>query len=180
MAARVVGIVLAGGASRRFGEDKCFADWEGVPFLARVAAALRPHVAELVVCARHGADAAPYATLVAGARVIVDAKPDAGPVEALRGALAGIAAEWVVVAGCDSPGLDAATVGALLAQATREGRAVLASDEERLHSVFAARADDAKRIAVTATRLGDFTAGAPTLRSAKRGLNVNVKPPSGT
>ena len=53
---RILGAVIAGGASRRFGSDKALAPIDGRPMLAHVADALRPQVAALVVCGRDWPD----------------------------------------------------------------------------------------------------------------------------
>ena len=52
MAARLLGAVLAGGLSRRFGSDKALALIDGCPMIEHVIAAIRPQVDELVICGR--------------------------------------------------------------------------------------------------------------------------------
>ncbi len=49
---RLLGAILAGGQSRRFGSDKAEALFEGRKLIDHVADALRPQVAELVVAGR--------------------------------------------------------------------------------------------------------------------------------
>lgn len=49
---RILGAVLAGGASRRFGSDKALAPLGGAPMLDHVVKTLAPQVAELVICGR--------------------------------------------------------------------------------------------------------------------------------
>ena len=49
---RILGAVLAGGASRRFGSDKALAPLAGAPMLDHVVKTLAPQVAELVICGR--------------------------------------------------------------------------------------------------------------------------------
>lgn len=49
---RILGAILAGGQSRRFGSDKAEAQFEGKALLEHVADALRPQVEELVVVGR--------------------------------------------------------------------------------------------------------------------------------
>jgi molybdenum cofactor guanylyltransferase len=49
---RIIGAILAGGRSRRFGSDKAVALLDGVALIERVIAALRPQVDALVVCGR--------------------------------------------------------------------------------------------------------------------------------
>ena len=49
---RLVGAILAGGQARRFGSDKALALYDGVTLIDRIAAALRPQVATIVMCGR--------------------------------------------------------------------------------------------------------------------------------
>ena len=75
---RILGAILAGGQSRRFGSDKAEAVFEGKKLLDHVAEALRPQCAELVIAGRQW----PGLTSVADI-------PDAGlgPLAGLAGAL---------------------------------------------------------------------------------------------
>jgi molybdenum cofactor guanylyltransferase len=75
---RLLGAILAGGQSRRFGSDKAEALFEGKPLLHHVADALRPQVSALVVAGRKWP----------GITVVADI-PEAGlgPLSGLAGAL---------------------------------------------------------------------------------------------
>ncbi|MET0251677.1 MAG: NTP transferase domain-containing protein [Novosphingobium sp.] len=51
----VLGVIIAGGASRRFGRDKADVAWDGHTLFERTVAAVGPQVAELVIAGRdHG------------------------------------------------------------------------------------------------------------------------------
>ncbi len=137
---KVVGLLLAGGQSRRMGGgDKALRPLGGVPLLDRVIARLRPQVEALVLNAN--GDPARFATF--GLPVVPDSVPDfAGP---LAGVLAGLdwTAEYcadspfVVSVATDAPFLPADLV-ARLAEGLEEARADLAcaASGGRSHPVF--------------------------------------------
>jgi len=94
---KLLGALIAGGLSRRFGSDKALALWQGRPLVEHAADALRPHVDALVICGRaHG-----RLTVVADRPA-----PNMGPLGGLNGALHYARAhgyEAVLTAGCDTP-----------------------------------------------------------------------------
>lgn len=80
---RVLGAVLAGGVSRRFGSDKALAPLGGVPMLDHIVKTLAPQVDELVICGRDWANL----------RALPDATADRiGPLAGLESAFAFAAA----------------------------------------------------------------------------------------
>ena len=78
MDAKILGAILAGGQSRRFGSDKALADIDGQPMLDRVIAALTPQVDALMICGRDWRGLAMLADRPAGG---------AGPLAGLNAAL---------------------------------------------------------------------------------------------
>ena len=110
---RVAGAVLMGGASRRMGRDKALVEVDGVPMATRVAAVLEAAGCQPVVAV--GGDAAVHSRL--GLPAVPDRWAGEGPLGAIvtvLGALDGFDADAVVVAACDLPWLDRATVDALV------------------------------------------------------------------
>ena len=106
---RLLGAVLAGGRSSRFGSDKAEALWQGKPLIQHAIDALRPMVDDLVLCGRAYGDIGAIAD-----------RPSAGlgPLGGLNAALHhadahGFAA--VLCAGCDTPLLPAALLERLRA-----------------------------------------------------------------
>lgn len=96
---RILGVILAGGASRRFGRDKAFADLLGVPLIEHVARRAQDQVD--VVAVSGGA------TLAAlNLPVIADREPAQGPLRGIESSLA-----WATAGGfnlvatfpCDGP-----------------------------------------------------------------------------
>ena len=109
---RLLGAILAGGQARRFGSDKALARLDGVALIDRVADALRPQVAAIVLCGR--------------ASGLVDRPAGIGPLGGLAAALhlareAGYDA--VVSAPCDTPMLPTDLVARLM----RSGGATFAA-----------------------------------------------------
>ncbi|HKT78402.1 MAG TPA: molybdenum cofactor guanylyltransferase [Sphingobium sp.] len=108
---RLLGAVLAGGRSSRFGSDKALAMLGGRTLLDHAMAALAPHVETVVVCGRAGGLADRPA-------------PDMGPLGGLNAALHHALAEGydaVLTTGCDMPVYPAGLAQALVG----EGAAVL-------------------------------------------------------
>jgi molybdenum cofactor guanylyltransferase len=124
----VLGVVLAGGLSRRFGEDKALALVEGVPMALRVASAIRAAGLEVVI-------AAPDSRLTSlGLPLLIE--PDDGPRHPLRGLWAALGeADEVLCAPCDLPWLPAEAILALL-----HGPApTVGFDGERVHPLLTRR-----------------------------------------
>lgn len=96
--AGVVGVVLAGGASRRMGREKAALPIEGQPLLRRAVSRLRLALAEVIVIGHPT-----LAPLVPDTRIIEDAWPGRGPLGALATALQATDAEWVLLTACDMP-----------------------------------------------------------------------------
>jgi molybdopterin-guanine dinucleotide biosynthesis protein A len=94
---RLLGAVLAGGRSSRFGSDKALALWNGRSLLDHAVGSLGCHVDAVVVCGRQ----------VEGLAGLADRPaPDMGPLGGLNAALhhAGqVGFDGVLTTGCDMP-----------------------------------------------------------------------------
>ncbi|EGD59513.1 putative molybdopterin-guanine dinucleotide biosynthesis protein [Novosphingobium nitrogenifigens DSM 19370] len=112
---KILGVVLAGGLSTRFGSDKAQALWRGRSLLDHALDALAPHCASLAVCGRD----------YPGVTVLADRpEPGQGPLGGLNAALHHAQAhgfDGVLVTGCDMPVFPAALAAALVG----DGPAVL-------------------------------------------------------
>jgi molybdenum cofactor guanylyltransferase len=103
MARPVLGAILAGGRSRRMGEDKLLLEIEGVPAVLRIAAALSVVADDIVVAGRAG--------IWFGLSSIPDpGSPHRGPLAGIVAALSAAGTGWVAVAGVDQPWLRPGTV----------------------------------------------------------------------
>lgn len=97
----ILGAIIAGGQSRRFGSDKALAMMGGLPLIEHVALALRPWVDDLVVCGRNhsGLTALPD-------RPALGLGPLGGIAAALRHAV-DHGFETVITLPCDTPAIAA-------------------------------------------------------------------------
>lgn len=104
--------LMAGGKSRRFGQDKARVPFCGTSVLAFVADALREVVADVTVVA---ASANAYSDL--GFRTIADERMDQGPLAGLEAALRDAGKDrWVLVVSCDLVFIQKEWVGTLSSQ----------------------------------------------------------------
>jgi molybdopterin-guanine dinucleotide biosynthesis protein A len=115
---RLLGAILAGGQSRRFGSDKAMASHAGRPLIAHIIEALEPQVDAVILCGR---------TLEGVAHVADRPEAGLGPMGGINAALHYAAAngfDAVLTCGCDTPLLPA-DLGERLAAA---GEAVFVED----------------------------------------------------
>lgn len=124
-----LGAVLAGGRSRRMGADKALVPVGGVAMARRVADALAGGGCHRVVAV--GGDARGLGGL--GIHVLPDAWPGEGPLGAIAVAMGEARDEGasVLVAACDLPWLDAATVRVLRSAASASGATVVCAHSTR-------------------------------------------------
>lgn len=131
---RVSGIVLAGGASRRFGSDKLSAPFEGTTPLERAIDALAALCTEVVVVLAPGDDRTlPRASVPV--RPVHDPERHGGPLVGLLAGLEAAAEPVVLVGGGDMPTMSGAVlralIGALVATEGAEGALLIQRGEER-------------------------------------------------
>jgi len=136
----VIGVLLAGGQSRRMGGgDKCLLELAGKPLLAHVIERLKPQASALVLYANGDLDR--FSKF--GLPTIAD------PVEGFAGPLAGVLAgftwarenapdtRWIVTAATDTPFFPQDLVTKLLEATNGQYPAIaLATSNERMHPVF--------------------------------------------
>ena len=108
---KILGLVLAGGQSRRMGKDKALIQHEGESQLARTVRLLAAVLDDVFVSARPDQADDPERSQYS---LIVDRFADIGPVAGILSAMEQRSdCDWLVVA-CDMPGIDAQTITNLL------------------------------------------------------------------
>lgn len=159
----LTGLVLAGGAGRRMGQDKALLVLDGQPLVTRAVGVLSGVCSEVLVASGDG-----HRLAGLGLREIADARPGAGP---LAGIVAGLAAarhHLVAVIAVDMPAASGAVLQ-MLADSWEGEAAVLPRVDGRLeplHAVYAVTCAQALRTMLTQGRYA--------LRDALSALDVAV------
>jgi molybdopterin-guanine dinucleotide biosynthesis protein A len=116
-APRLTGAILAGGFSRRLGQDKAALRLGGKPLALRVNEALAPLVSTSWLITNQ-----PLAHLALGLPLVTDLRPFQGPAGGLLTALFYARTPWVLAAAVDNPFLVPALLAELAARAGRTTR----------------------------------------------------------
>lgn len=125
------GVVLAGGASTRFGSDKALAPWRGATLVEAACASLLEVLPSVIVVAKPG-----QARPAAGPRVSVvfDRRELRHPLSGLEAGLAACATPWAFALACDMPFAGAGLVRRLAA--LRDGAPAVAARGEPLGAFY--------------------------------------------
>ncbi|MFQ5350670.1 MAG: molybdenum cofactor guanylyltransferase, partial [Thermoanaerobaculia bacterium] len=106
----ILGVVLAGGASRRMGRDKAALPWSGSTLAHRAAADLAEVCGEVVI-------AGPDDLARTDVGTVADLFPGSGPLAGLHAGLERAAGRAIFALACDMPFVDAELVRHLVAVA---------------------------------------------------------------
>jgi molybdopterin-guanine dinucleotide biosynthesis protein A len=128
---RLSGIVLAGGASSRMGQNKALMTLAGQTLVERVVAAMTSLTDDVLIVAN---DAAPYRFL--GLPIVPDVKPGYGPLMGLYSGLQAARGELVMAAAVDMPFLSSDLLKTLVALAPGHD-VVIPRAHDRLHPLCA-------------------------------------------
>ncbi len=129
-AGRTTGIVLAGGAARRFGSDKLVADLDGRPLLRHAVDAVARRSGSVVVAVQPGSLpglGGPPPTVPV--RFVEDPIPDGGPLVGLAAALEATTTDTALVIGGDMPSVPASVLDLLLHRLGTGADAAILLDE---------------------------------------------------
>lgn len=147
--------ILAGGRSRRMGQDKAGLHIGGEPLLLRVVHVLQALPSEVVIIGPRE-----RAALAPGIPIIADRWPNCGPLGGIASALAACSQESVLVVGCDMPFLNAPLLRYLTELVPGYDAVVVRVDgrEHTLHAVYQRRCLPVleKQLAAGNLRVRDF------------------------
>lgn len=134
---RVVGVILAGGVSRRFGSPKAFADVDGIPFYQFSLEALQPIADTIVIVTNEQLEKKFIETT--SVRVIKDEDnfKGKGPLAGIYSAMQSIQADWYALAPVDVPFIQSEVFHRLLEQREVDKEAIVPVTNERLQSLIA-------------------------------------------
>ena len=116
-AARVAGLALAGGLSRRFGSEKALAILEGAPLMSHVARSLESACGIVAVSTRPGSGAEVLAAALGLESLADDPAHPNGPLAGVAAGLAwasGRGCDRLVTLPCDTPRVGRSEIAALL------------------------------------------------------------------
>lgn len=135
--ARILGVILSGGESQRFGEPKAFAPYDGLPFYQHAVNALTLHV-EKIVIVTHGALKERF-NRETGLQVIEDVEPyiGKGPLSGVYTSMKQYEFEWYFIVACDMPYFNSAIAGEII-QGIQDGdKGIIPKAEGRIHPLSA-------------------------------------------
>jgi molybdopterin-guanine dinucleotide biosynthesis protein A len=165
----VTGVLLAGGASRRFPPNKLLHTYEGGPLFWRPLRALATACGEIVLVLANGAVEPHLPLLGTSVRIVRDPAADQGPLVALSSAFAGVNTEWAMLVGGDMPDIKPALLTAMSERARSSTADVIAlADKDEAWPMPAVFRISVARLA--AARLVD--AGERRLRAIVSDLNT--------
>lgn len=175
--------IMAGGRSKRMGQDKAWIELDGDPLIKRVAAVLAQVADEVIVVANEPR----YASL--GLRVVKDRYPNGGALGGIATGVGAAAHDTVLVAACDMPFLSPTVWRLLLGHAGEADVVVprIGGEYETLHALYTkaclphmarALAEDRLRVIAFFDQVRVLPIDEPELRAVDPGLrsftNVNT------
>ncbi|MDM5156930.1 molybdenum cofactor guanylyltransferase [Bacillus sp. DX1.1] len=135
---RIAGIILAGGQSRRFGEPKALAVWQGQTFIEHIATVMQSVVQNLVIISH--ADTKEQITTLVHAQVVEDIPlyKGNGPLAGIITGMECVEAEWYIITPCDTPNVSKEWAMALVARMSEECEAIVPIIDGRKQPLLAA------------------------------------------
>ena len=132
---KLVGVILAGGDSRRYGTPKCLIEINGVPIVSILASQARlAGIGDILVSGKKAEILGKF-----GMRVIDDIHKGCGPMAGIQSAFTASGADEAFLLACDAPGVTSTEISSILEAAENEPDAevVFASSPSGNHPLCA-------------------------------------------
>ncbi len=128
-------IILAGGNSSRFGEEKAFHPFRGKALIEHVYGRVSPACGEVLVVVRDEKEIPKYADLL-NCRVVADLEPRRGPLMGMYTGLLSATGEESTIVGADMPFLNPQVIEFLFGQIEGFDAVVPTIDKERVEPLL--------------------------------------------
>ena len=125
-------IILAGGRSRRMGQDKSLLPLKGKPMIQHVLDQVRPHFEEIIVSSN-----TPEVHQFPGIKTVSDHEQGRGPLMGICTALQACSHDTSFVVACDMPNIDITLMRQMLRQAYRYDAVIPRANQRFLEPLFA-------------------------------------------
>ncbi len=130
---QILGAILCGGKSTRFGSAKAFHEFEGITLVERALRVISP-IVEKVYLAIGDSDTSQWPN----AKLLRDRVPGIGPIGGIHAALQEMTHEWLLALPVDVPYMTSEALNSLVIEARDGDKAVVAVDSGgRLHPLCA-------------------------------------------
>ncbi|KEK24571.1 molybdenum cofactor guanylyltransferase [Bacillus gaemokensis] len=135
---KIAGIVLAGGMSRRFGEPKALASWQGHTFIEHVVKVVQNALQDVVLVSHP--DIKERITNLVEIPVIEDVPSyqGDGPLVGIVSGMEHIEAEWYIVSPCDTPNVSSEWITSLVGQISDKYEVIVPIIDGRKQPLLAA------------------------------------------
>ncbi|MGG2094915.1 molybdenum cofactor guanylyltransferase [Bacillus sp. S13(2024)] len=134
---KITGIVLAGGKSRRFGEPKALAIWQGKTFIEHSIEALKEVVTDIVVISHPRITNELSHILDAPVVEDIELYKGNGPLAGILTGMEFVDADWYIVAPCDTPNVSKEWAMELIERADETYEAIVPLDEGQKQPLLA-------------------------------------------
>lgn len=176
--ADITGVILAGGLSSRFGENKAVANFLGVPMIRRIARVMDVVFDDILLVTN-----TPGVHADLGLRSVRDDIPGKGPLGGIVTAFDNTLSDRIFVVACDMPLLNFLTIKQVILEGASADAAVATHDGNReyLLAVYSRSLLPRLRRCLSEDRLSlrDFCSGLPHIAwvpvPGERCFNVNTK-----
>lgn len=135
---KIAGIVLAGGMSRRFGEPKALANWQGRTFIEQILKVMKTTIQDVVVITHPDIEERIVTLVEVPVIEDIPSYRGNGPLAGIVSGMEQIKADWYIVSPCDTPNVSSEWIMELVGQMSDDHEAVVPIIDGRKQPLLAA------------------------------------------